>query len=84
MLQDDLGREALVAPQERVQAVRPFWETVLQEERQLLLTASVEALRERAKELAIRQRKQAGAAGLSVLFQYRAPAGHVILINDAC
>ena len=49
-----------MAPQERVQAVRPYWETAEQEERHKLLTVTVEVLRERAKEIAIRQRKQAG------------------------
>ena len=56
----------MVAPQERVAAVRPFWETQGQEERQTLLTVSAEALTERANELAIRQRKQAGESGAAI------------------
>ncbi|KAK9806100.1 hypothetical protein WJX72_001362 [[Myrmecia] bisecta] len=46
-------------PQERVQAVRPFWETQSHEQRVDLLSIDIDELRARAKELTIRQQKQA-------------------------
>lgn len=55
-LQDEI--QAL--PQERIAAVRPFWETVSKEERAQLLTLNVEDLRERAAMLTERYQKQAG------------------------
>ena len=42
--------------------MRPFWETQLDEERTSLLQATLPVLRERAQEIAVRQRKQAGAS----------------------
>jgi hypothetical protein len=40
--------------------VRPFWETLTQEERVQLLSISLDDLRVRAKDLTARMRKQAG------------------------
>ena len=59
--QDEFGRELSTPPQDRVAAVRPFWETQADDERTGLLQASLPLLRERAAEIAVRQRKQAGA-----------------------
>jgi hypothetical protein len=61
-VQDD-GREVQLPPQERVAAVRPFWETLTQEQRVALLSIDLEELRGRAKDVAARQRRQAGARG---------------------
>lgn len=60
LLQDD-GREVLLPPQERVAAVRPFWETLTQEDRVELLSITIEDLRARSKEVLARLRRQAGA-----------------------
>lgn len=49
-----------LAPQERVNAVRPFWENLPQEERVKLLTIDVAMLRERAKQLNEAAKQQAG------------------------
>ena len=60
-MQDDTQRGDLLLPlQERVAAVKPYWETLSQEERVKLLTVSVDDLHQRAADLAERQRKQAG------------------------
>ena len=59
LLQDD-GREVQLPPQERVAAVRPFWETLTQEDRVELLSITVEDLRARSKEVVARLRRQAG------------------------
>lgn len=48
-------------PQDRVLAVRPFWETVSQEERVKLLSVSLEELKARAQELMARALKEQGA-----------------------
>jgi len=50
-------------PQDRVLAVRPFWETVPQEERVQLLSVSLEELAARAQELRARALKEQGAPG---------------------
>ncbi len=60
MLQED-GREVQLPPQERVAAVRPFWETLTQEERVELLSITVEDLRARSKDVVARMRRLAGA-----------------------
>jgi hypothetical protein len=49
-----------LSPQERIQAVKPFWEALPQEERIQVLTLSLDNLKSRAKEIVDRQRKQAG------------------------
>ena len=59
--QDDARQEVALPPQDRVLAVRPFWETVPQEERVQLLSLSLEELRVRAEELTQRQLKEHGA-----------------------
>ena len=58
-VQED-GRELQLPPQERVAAVRPFWETLTQEQRVQLLSIDLQDLHARAKDVAARQRKQAG------------------------
>ena len=58
-VQDD-GREMQLPPQERVAAVRPFWETLTQEQRVQLLSIDLDDLQARAKDVAARQRKQDG------------------------
>lgn len=60
--QDDSRQEVALPPQDRVLAVRPFWETVPQEERVTLLSLSLEELRVRAEELTQRQIKEHGAS----------------------
>ena len=52
----------LVPMQERVAAVKPFWETLPQDERGKILSVNVAELRQKAAELAERLRKQAGDA----------------------
>ena len=47
-------------PQDRIAAVRPFWETLSKEERRQLLTLCTDDLRERAVLLTDRYQKQAG------------------------
>ena len=49
-LQEEV-REAQLPPQERVQAVRPFWETLSQEQRVQLLSLGLEELRAKAAEV---------------------------------
>ena len=51
----------LATPQERVAALRPFWEGLDQEERVKLLTLSLDDVRARAELIVERQKKQAGA-----------------------
>ena len=46
--------------QERVAAVKPYWETISQEARTKILAVSVTELKQKAAELAEKQRKQAG------------------------
>jgi len=46
--------------QERVAAIKPFWEKQGAEERVKILTVSVADLRKRAAELVEKQRKQTG------------------------
>ena len=65
--QDDSQRDMLIPMQERVAAVKPFWETLPQDARSKILTVSVTELKQKAAELAERQRKQAGKAALSLL-----------------
>ena len=60
-MQDDARQEVVLPPQDRVLAVRPFWETVAQEERVKLLSLSLEELRARAEELTQRALKEQGA-----------------------
>ncbi|BDA41097.1 probable inactive ubiquitin carboxyl-terminal hydrolase 54 at C-terminar half [Coccomyxa sp. Obi] len=55
------GREILLPPQERVAAVRPFWETLTHEERVELLSITVDDLRARSKDVVARLRRQAAA-----------------------
>jgi hypothetical protein len=50
-----------VTPQEKVNAVKPLWETLPQEERVKLLTIPTSTLRERVKQLTERAKAQAGA-----------------------
>ena len=59
--QDDSRQDVALPPQDRVLAVRPFWETVPQEERVTLLSLGLEELRERAEEITQRQLKEHGA-----------------------
>ena len=59
--QDDSRQEVALPPQDRVLAVRPFWETVPQEERVTLLSLGLEELRVRAEEITQRQLKEHGA-----------------------
>lgn len=47
-------------PQERIAAAKPFWEGLTQEQRVEILTISIDDLRNRAKEITERLRKQAG------------------------
>ena len=56
-LQDE-AREAQLPPQERVQAVRPFWETLSQEQRVQLLSLGLEELRAKAAEVTARLKRQ--------------------------
>ena len=58
-------REAQLPPQERVQAVRPFWETLTQEQRVQLLSLSIEELRAKAADVTARLKRQSGALLLS-------------------
>lgn len=51
----------LATPQERVAAVKPFWERLSPEERVKTLTLKVSDVRARAELIVERQRKQAGA-----------------------
>ena len=53
-------REAQLPPQERVQAVRPFWETLTQEQRVQLLSLSLEDLRAKAADVTARLKRQSG------------------------
>ena len=48
--QGDVLKEQL-PPQERVDAVRPLWESLSQKDRVTMLTIDVETLREKAREL---------------------------------
>ncbi len=59
-LQGDAGRE--LGPQDRVEAVRPFWSSQPQAERVNLLTVDIQTLLERAKMLTETARQQAGEA----------------------
>ncbi len=52
--------ELQVLPQDRIAAVRPFWETLPKVERRQLLTLCIDDLRERAVLLTDRYQKQAG------------------------
>lgn len=66
--QDDLAKEGTVqAPQERVQTVKPFWETVEPDERKKLLTVSVADLVARGEDVAAKQRKQLGERNVCCL-----------------
>jgi hypothetical protein len=56
-----IQEELQVLPQERVMAVRPFWERVQPEDRPELLTLDVADLRARAAVLTERYQKLAGA-----------------------
>lgn len=59
--QDESRNEVQVPAQERVDAVRPFWESLSQEERVALLTIDIELLREKAREIdAIKAQQPAG------------------------
>ena len=60
--QDEYGRELTTPPQDRVAAVRPFWESLSDQHRAELLSVTLPELQERAKEIAVRQRKQAGGS----------------------
>ena len=53
-------REAQLPPQERVQAVRPFWETLTQEQRVELLSLSIDELRAKAADVTARLKRQSG------------------------
>lgn len=53
-------REAQLPPQERVQAVRPFWETLTQEQRVQLLSLSIDELRAKAADVTARLKRQSG------------------------
>ena len=55
-----------VPPQERVDAVRPFWESLSQEDRVAMLTIDVEGLREKARDLTEQARQQQGAGPLTM------------------
>ena len=54
------SREAQLPPQERVQAVRPFWETLTQEQRVQLLSLSIEELRAKAADVTARLKRLSG------------------------
>ena len=57
--------EPQVLPQERIAKVRPFWETVPQEERLNLLSIPLSELKQRAAEVGARQRKEQGGQAAS-------------------
>lgn len=61
-LQLDPNKEAQLQlmPQERVQNVKPCWETVPDEQRVELLSVALDELRLRAEDLAEKAKKQAG------------------------
>lgn len=50
-----------LTPQDRIDAVRPFWETQPQDERVKLLSVELQALRERARQQTEAARAAAGA-----------------------
>ncbi|KAG1660965.1 hypothetical protein FOA52_005590 [Chlamydomonas sp. UWO 241] len=60
--QSDGRNEIQVPPQERVDTVRPFWETLGLTERKALLSIDVEALRARARQADAAKQAQAPAA----------------------
>lgn len=69
MQKEDAVRDlALQSPQERVNAVRPFWENLPQEERVKLLVVAVTDLRARAKQLSEKARAQAGQCVLVLVW----------------
>ena len=57
--QGDVLKEQL-PPQERVDAVRPLWESLSQKDRVAMLTIDVETLREKARELTDLAKQQGG------------------------
>jgi hypothetical protein len=59
-LQNDILKEPQLAPQDRVDAVRPLWESLPQEERVKQLTVDTDALRGKAKQLTETIRQQQG------------------------
>ena len=68
-MQLDFNKEAQLQlmPQERVQNVKPCWETVPDEERVELLSVDLSELRIRADDLAEKAKKQAGQSCSSAL-----------------
>lgn len=67
--------EVQVLPQDRIAAVRPFWETLSKVERRQLLTLCIDDLHERAVLLTDRYQKQAGERCLGPRRRLRAGAG---------
>ena len=65
------NREAQLPPQERVQAVRPFWETLTQEQRVQLLSLSIEELRAKAADVTARLKRQSGAPAAHTVSQHQ-------------
>ena len=57
--------EPQVLPQDRVAKVKPFWETVPQENRLDLLSIPLDELKQRAAEVGARQRKEQGGQAAS-------------------
>lgn len=70
LLQQDTSKDVPYSPQERVDAVRPFWESLSQEERVKLLTIDLTALRERARQVTETARQQAGEARSQNQYQH--------------
>jgi hypothetical protein len=62
VLHGDWQQEQQRSPQERVAAVRTYWETLPLEERVQLLSIPLEELRQKAKDLAARQNGEGGTS----------------------
>lgn len=84
LLQDDSQKDMLIPMQERVAAVKPYWETLSQAARSKILTVSVTDLKLKAAELAERQRKQAGMLPRKPLLPFLRRSGlFQYLISDS-
>ena len=59
-LQNDVSKEPQLSPQDRVDAVRPLWESLPQVERVKQLTVDTFAMRAKAKQLTETIRQQQG------------------------
>eukprot|EP00983_Pelagomonas_calceolata_P044195 1139200-Pelagomonas_calceolata.AAC.1 len=66
--QAEQKQELQLLPNDRVEAVRPLWESLPQAEREKLLTIDLQLLRERAQQASeLSKQQQAGAWGASPL-----------------